>query len=279
MLKKILFTVLFIGLLSAQAQIKTAAPSPFSKVTQMVGLTEISIEYSRPAMRGRIIYGDLVPFDKIWRTGANARTKITFNDDVVIKGDSLKKGTYAIFTKPNVEMWDIYFYTEYKGGGAPQKLDDSKVALKIAVKPQKLDVTIQSFTMGFDDITDASALVTLLWENTSIAFKINTPTDAISLKSIEKVMAGPSANDFYNAASYYRKKGLGLKQALTWITKATELNKNAFWMTREKSLIHAALGDKKSAIAAAKLSLKVAKEQGNAGFVKMNEKSIAGWSK
>ena len=279
MLKKILFTVLFIGLLSAQAQIKTAAPSPFSKVTQMVGLTEISIEYSRPAMRGRIIYGDLVPFDKIWRTGANARTKITFNDDVVIKGDSLKKGTYAIFTKPNVEMWDIYFYTEYKGGGAPQKLDDSKVALKIAVKPQKLDVTIQSFTMGFDDITDASALVTLLWENTSIAFKINTPTDAISLKSIEKVMAGPSANDFYNAASYYRKKGLGLKQALTWITKATELNKNAFWMTREKSLIHAALGDKKSAIAAAKLSLKVAKERGNAGFVKMNEKSIAGWSK
>ena len=163
MLKKILFTVLFIGLLSAQAQIKTAAPSPFSKVTQMVGLTEISIEYSRPAMRGRISYGDLVPFDKIWRTGANARTKITFNDDVVIKGDSLKKGTYAIFTKPNVEMWDIYFYTEYKGGGAPQKLDDSKVALKIAVKPQKLDVTIQSFTMGFDDITDASALVTLLW--------------------------------------------------------------------------------------------------------------------
>ena len=91
MLKKILFTVLFIGLLSAQAQIKTAAPSPFSKVTQMVGLTEISIEYSRPAMRGRIIYGDLVPFDKIWRTGANARSKIPFNDYVVIKGVYIKK--------------------------------------------------------------------------------------------------------------------------------------------------------------------------------------------
>jgi hypothetical protein len=279
MCKKLLVMLLFVGALGVNAQIKTPAPSPFSSVTQMVGLTEVTLEYSRPAMRGRTIMGDLVPFDKIWRTGANARTKITFGDDVTIDGNTLKKGTYAIFTKPTAESWEVYFYTDYAGGGAPQTLDESKVALKTTVKTESMPMPIQSFTMYFDDLTDDSAVLGILWENTYVGVKFNVPTDEIASKSIEAVMSGPSANDYNNAASYYRKNGKDLKQALIWSTKATELNKDAFWMTREKSLIHAALGDKKGAIEAAKKSLEVAEKAGNADYVKMNKESIAEWSK
>ena len=279
MCKKLLVMLLFVGALSVNAQIKTPAPSPFSSVTQMVGLTEVTLEYSRPAMRGRTIMGDLVPFDKIWRTGANARTKITFGDDVSIAGDTLKKGTYAVFTKPTAESWEVYFYTDYAGGGAPQTLDESKVALKTTVKTESMPMPIQSFTMSFDDLTDDSAVLGMMWENTYVGVKFNVPTDEIASKSIESVMSGPSANDYNNAASYYRKNGKDLKQALIWSTKATELNKDAYWMAREKSLIHAALGDKKGAIEAAKKSLEVAEKAGNADYVKMNKESIAEWSK
>jgi len=279
MYKKLLIALLFVGMLSVNAQIKTPAPSPFSKVTQTVGLTEVTLEYSRPAMRGRTIFGNLVPHDKIWRTGANARTKITFSDDVTIEGDTLKKGTYAIFTKPNAESWDVYFYTDHKGGGAPQNLDDSKVALKTTAKIESIPVPIQSFTMSFDDLTADSGVLGMMWENTYAGVKFNVPTNAIAQASIDKVMGGPTANDYYGAASYYRNTGKDLNQALTWVTKATELRKDAFWMTREKSLILAALGNKKGAIEAAKVSLATAKEANNAAFIKMNTESIAEWSK
>lgn len=279
MTKKFFIALLFVGVISANAQIKTPAPSPFSKVEQVVGLTDVTLEYYRPAMRGRTIFGDLVPFDKIWRTGANARTKITFSDDVTIEGDTLKKGTYAIFTKPAADSWEVYFYTDYAGGGAPRNWDDSKVALKTTAKTESMPMPVQSFTMSFDDLTDASGVIGMLWENTYVGVKFNVPTDAIASKSIESVMSGPSANDYNNAASYYRKNGKDLKQALIWSTKATELNKSAFWMMREKSLIHAAMGDKKGAIEAAKKSMEVAEKAGNADYVKMNKESIAKWSK
>ena len=279
MKKKLLIALLFVGVISANAQIKTPAPSPFSKVEQVVGLTDVTLEYSRPAMRGRTIFGNLVPFDKIWRTGANTRTKITFSDDITIDGDTLKKGSYAIFTKPAADSWEVYFYTDYAGGGAPRNWDDSKVALKTTAKTESMPMPVQSFTMSFDDLTEASGVIGMLWENTYVGVKFNVPTDAIASKSIESVMSGPSANDYNNAASYYRKNGKDLKQALIWSTKATELNKNAFWMTREKSLIHAAMGDKKGAIEAAKKSMEVAEKAGNAAYVKMNKESIANWSK
>lgn len=279
MIKKLVFLFLFAGILSVNAQIKTPAPSPFSKVHQVVGLTDVEVEYSRPSMRGRTIMGDLVPYGSIWRTGANARTKISFGDDVIISGDTLKKGKYAIFTKPSAESWEVYFYTDYAGGGAPRNLDDSKVALKTSVKPIPIPMPIETFTITFDDMTANSAVLGIMWENTYIGVKFNVPTDAIASKSITSVMAGPSANDYHNAASYYRNNGKDLKQALVWSTKATELRKDAFWMMREKSLIHAALGDKKGAIEAAKKSLAVAEKAKNAAFIKMNKESIAEWSK
>ena len=263
-----------------QAQIKSPQPSPNSKIEQKVGLTDVTLEYSRPSMRGRTIYGDLVPFGKKWRTGANANTNIKFSTDVTIGGKTLKKGTYAIYTIPNKNSWDVIFYNDAKNWGLPKEWDDKKVALKISVKPEAMPFTFETFEMGFDNLADANhGSLFILWEKTLVSVKINVPTEKITMESIEKVMAGPSANDYFAAASYYSKSGKDLNQALTWVDKAVEMNPDAYWMTRQKSLIQAKMGDKKGAIATAKTSLEVAEKAGNADYVKMNKESIAEWSK
>lgn len=277
---KIFTLLLVLTAFTFQAQIKTPAPSPSAKIEQTIGLSKISIDYSRPAMRGRTIYGDLVPYGKLWRTGANMRTKFKTSTDLTIEGQELKKGTYAILTVPNKDSWEVIFYTEYKAGGAPATLDESKVAATFTAKVHAMDSTMENFTFGFNDLADgATGTLNIMWEKTKIALKIETPTDAIATESIEKVMAGPSANDYFGAASYYRSQGKDLNQALEWVSKAVEMNPDAFWMSRQKSLIQADLGDKKGAIATAQTSMAVAEKAGNADYVKMNKESIAEWSK
>lgn len=262
-------------------RIETPAPSPFSKIEQKVGLTDVTVEYSRPGMKGRSIFGDLVSFDKIWRTGANARTKVTFSTDVSIDGKNLAKGTYAVFTKPNKKTWDVYFYTEHKGNGAPQKWDDTKVAAQLNVNVQSMPMKIETFTITFDDITNTSALLGLLWEDVYIGIPFTVPTDSAVMASIEKVMASesPSANAYYNAAVYYLTANKDINQALTWVDKSMEMTKDdpKFWMLRQQSLIHAKAGKKETAIAAAKKSLELAKKAGNDDYVKMNTASLKEW--
>jgi len=276
-----LFTLLFLFLtLSFHAQIKTPQPSPSSKVEQTIGLTDVILEYSRPSKRGRIVMGDLVPYGKKWRTGANANTKITFSTDVTIDGKTLKKGTYAIYTIPNKTSWEVIFYSDANNWGLPKNWDESKVALKTTVSVRTLPKFVETFTISFDFFADLdSCLLTLAWETVAVPVKINVPTETIALESIEKVMAGPSANDYFGAATYYHTSGKDNKQALEWINKAVKMNPEAFWMYRRKSLIQADLGNKKGAIATAKVSLDLAKKAGNNDYVKMNTESIAEWSK
>lgn len=277
---KLITLLLIFGAFTLQAQIQTPQPSPSSKVHQSIGLSEVSVDYSRPAMRGRTIFGDLVPYGKLWRTGANMRTKFTTDSDLKINGKDLKKGSYAILSIPNKEAWELIFYTEYEAGGAPAELDESKVALRVSAKTYPMEHAAENFTIGFGDLADGvSGNMYISWEKTMVMLKIETPTDEITLKSIEKVMAGPSANDYFSAASYYRSSGKDLNKALEWVSKAVEMNPDAFWMSRQKSLIQADLGDKKGAIASAKMSLAAAQKAGNADYIKMNEESIAEWSK
>ncbi|WKK66847.1 DUF2911 domain-containing protein [Lutimonas zeaxanthinifaciens] len=277
---KLTILTLLCAVFSLQAQIQTPQPSPAAKVTQTIGLTEVSVEYSRPAMRGRTIFGDLVPYGKIWRTGANMRTKFTTDSDLKIDGKELKKGTYAILSIPNSDSWDIVFYTEYQAGGAPAELDESKVALKVSAKTMPMDYPMENFTFGFGDLADGvSGKMYIMWEKTMVMLNIDTPTDEMAVKSIESAMAGPSANDYFSAASYYRSSGKDLNQALEWVSKAVEMNPNAFWMSRQKSLIQADLGDKEGAIATAKVSLAASEKAGNDDYIKMNKESIAEWSK
>jgi len=264
---------------SGISQIKTPQPSPAAKLEQVVGLTDVNLEYSRPAMRGRTIFGDLVPYNKVWRTGANANTKITFGDNVTIDGKKLKKGTYAIYTIPNETSWDVIFYSDATNWGNPQKWDESKVALKTTVKPYKIDAKIESFTFLFDDVKSESAVLGILWDNIYVGVKFEVPTDAIASKSIEKVMAGPSKSDYFQAATYYHQASKDLNEALAYIKKACEGDENPpFWYLRRMSLIQADLGDTKSAIASAKKSLAGAEKANNADYIKMNKESIAKWS-
>ncbi|WP_456377985.1 DUF2911 domain-containing protein [Lutibacter sp.] len=280
MLKKLIILSIIIGFTSTvNAQIKTPQPSPASKLEQVVGLTDVTLEYSRPAMRGRTIFGGLVPYGKVWRTGANANTKITFSDNVIIDGQKLVKGTYAIYTIPNKTSWDVIFYSDANNWGTPKDWDESKVAAKTTVEVHPMDMKIESFTMSFDDLKTNSAVLGMLWENVYVGVKFEVPTDKIVSKSIDVIMSGPSESDYFQAATYYHTEGKDLKQALAWIKKATAGDDPEFWYLRRMSLIQADLGDKKGAIATAKKSLEGAKKANNADYIKMNEESIAEWNK
>lgn len=277
---KLITLLLLCATFTFQAQIQTPQPSPASKVEQTIGLTDVSVTYSRPAMRGRTIFGDLVPYGKLWRTGANYRTTFSTSTDVTIDGKELKKGKYGILSIPNETSWEIIFYTEHQGGGAPAELDESKVALRVQAKVEANSWDIENFTIGFGNLSDGSTgMMYFMWSKTLASFTITTPSDEMAVKSIEKVMAGPSANDYFGAAAFYRSTGKDLNQALEWVNKAIEMNPKAFWMTRQKSLIQADLGDKKGAIATAKISMDVAQKAGNDDYVKMNKESIEEWSK
>jgi tetratricopeptide (TPR) repeat protein len=277
---KKLFTLTLIALLSfsVNSQVKTPQASPFQKVEQTVGLTDVTLEYSRPSMKGRTIYGGLVPYGKLWRTGANANTKITFSDNVTIGGKELAAGSYAIYTKPGEESWEVYFYSDSNNWGTPQNWDEAKVAAKVKAKVNALDFTLETFTMTFDNLTNNSANLGLVWENVYIGVPIEFPTDKLVSKSIESVMSGPSSGDYYSSAVYYLNEGKDINKAKEWINKAIEMrDQPAFWYYRQQSLIYAKAGDKEGAIKAAKKSLKLAQEAGNEDYVALNTKSLEEW--
>jgi hypothetical protein len=281
MIMKKIILGLFVGVISftTNAQIETPAPSPAQKIEQKVGLTDVTVAYSRPSMKGRKIFGGLEAYGKVWRTGANARTKITFSSEITINGNTLEKGTYAIFTRPNEDAWDLYFYTEYKGSGAPNDIDTSKVAMMIKVTPTKLPINVETLTITFDNLTKNSALFNLRWEDVSIGFTFKTPTDNMVTKSIDTAMAGPTAQDMFNAAVYYLENNKDMNKAKIWVDTAVKMTAEQprFWYLRQQSLIHAKTGNTKTAIAAAKRSLQLAEKAGNQAYIKMNTASLKEW--
>lgn len=269
--------------LTINAQVETPQASPSSKVEQIVGLTHVTIDYSRPGAKGRTVYGDLVPYGKNWRTGANANTIITFDQNIKINGQELKKGKYALFTTPKADSWDIIFYTTTDNWGLPENWEDSKVALKTTVKPETLSKPVESFTIAINNLTNDSATLDLAWERTQVSVPFTVPTNEVAMASIEKALSGPAARDYFSAAQYYYQSNNDLDKALAWINNAVSLTPEGkdtpFWYLRLKSLIQAKLGDKKGAIATAKSSLEGAKKAGNGDYEKMNKDSIAEWSK
>jgi len=278
MKKLLLIAIAFTMSYAVNAQIKTPAPSPSAKLEQAVGLTNVAIDYSRPAMRGRTIFGDLVPYGKVWRTGANLRTTVTFSDDVTVGGKTLKAGAYAIFTIPQADKWEVIFYSEHQGGGAPAELDESKVAARVSAPVYPMPMEIQSFTISIDDVTSGSAVIGILWEKTYVGVAFEVPTDAKVSANIDKVMKGPGFGDYYASASYYFAEGKDIAKAKEWIDKAMSMSDSPqFWQLRQQSLIYAKAGDKKGAIAIAKKSLAASEKAGNADYIKMNKESIASW--
>lgn len=279
MKKLLLLALVFSVSFTGYAQVKTPQPSLAAKVEQKVGLTDVTLEYSRPNMRGRTIFGDLVPFGKVWRTGANANTKITFSDDVMVGDSKLKAGSYAIYTTPNASSWEVVFYSDSDNWGTPQTWDETKVAAKVTAEVEAMPMPIESFTMSFDDLKSNSAVLGMLWENVYVGVKFTVPTDEKVSASIENAMAGPQASDYFSSARYYLEEGKDIKKAVMWIDKAVDMTKDKprFWYLRQQALIHAKAGKKRTAIAAAKASLAGAKKAGNADYVKMNKASLKEW--
>ncbi len=282
-MKKIVFAIVFaLATLSTEAQIRTPQASPKGTVNQIVGLTNVEIVYSRPSARGRAVFGNLVPFGKMWRTGANENTTISFSDDVVIDGKTLKKGKYALYTVPRIESWDIIFYNSTDNWGLPEKFEETEVALKTTVKEEALVKSVETLIIGVNNIDPNSnfAHLDIAWENSSVSLKFEVPTAKTATESIERVLAGPTSNDYFSAAQYlYQTKG-DIEKARVYIEKAIELNKEQpFYYSRLKSLIQARQGDKEGAIETAKVSLAASEAAGNQDYVKMNRDSIAEWSR
>lgn len=280
MKKIIVVLAVFMSQFAIQAQIKTPQASPRAIVSQMVGLTEVELNYSRPGAKGRPVFGNLVPFGKLWRTGANENTTISFSDDVIIDGKTLKKGKYALYSVPRIESWDIIFYTATDNWGLPQEFDETKVALRTTVKEEALSKPVESLTINISGLDTSSAYLEIFWENSFVALKFEVPTQKTAMASIEKVLNGPSANDYYSAANFLFQTNTDIAKSLVYVNKSLELSKDKpFWFLRLKSLIQAKQGDKSGAIETAKLSLEAAEEAKNQDYVKMNRDSIAEWSK
>jgi hypothetical protein len=281
-MKKIGLLILAFSLTTTmmQAQIATPAPSPGAKIEQKIGLTDVTVEYSRPSKKGRTIYGDLVPFDAVWRTGANAATKITFSEDVTFGTAEVKKGSYALLTKPGMKTWTFMLYPHTANGvGTYMDSDVQPITTTAEAWQMAEGVNVESFTIGFDNLTNSSGDIYLLWEKTFVAVPIKVNTDKAVEASITKVMAGPSAGDYFSAAAYYLAEKKDMKKALEWVNKSISMDNEKFWVLRTKSLIQAELGDKKGATATAMRSLELAKEADNKDYIKMNEESIAMWKK
>lgn len=277
-MKKIKLTLLLCltGIMSF-AQIKTPQPSPTASFKQAFGLGEISVNYSRPQVKGRVVFGDLVPFDKMWRTGANASTKVIFSDDVTIDGNKLTAGEYALYTIPGKTEWTIIFHKNIKlwGLGDPGEYKEENDALRIKVKPQ-MNSFVENLTISVSDISANTCKMNLEWEKTKVSFSVSTDIDAKISASIEKTLnPKPDANSYYSAASYYFENDKDLNKALDWVNMAIAGRPDAFWMVHLKAKIYKKLNNKTAAIEAANLSKEIASKAGSADYVALNEKLIA----
>ena len=255
-------------------QLKVPAASPLQTVKQAFGLSEITIEYSRPSVKGRVIFGDVVPFGKIWRTGANSTTKITFGDDVKVEGIDVKAGTYGFYTIPNADSWEIMLYKDLTLGGNVANYKTENEVLRVKVKPTVLGNKVETFTIGLADVTFTSTNIELTWENTRVAVSVVTEIDSKIMKTIENTIV-LDTRPFYQAASYYYENNKDLKQALEWAEKAIIANPKAYWVVLLKAKIQLKLNDKKGAIATANQVIIMATAEKDDSFVKQAEKLIA----
>lgn len=253
---------LFFSAATAQAQPKFPAPSPGAKVVQDVGLTKVEIDYSRPSMKDRKIFGELVPYGSLWRTGANAATKITFGEQVTIQGKSIPAGTYALLSIPGQNQWTVILNSDAALRGTGEYKEAKDVA-RFEVKPETLATPTETLSIGLDHLRDDSAVLFIEWDRTRVPLEVKFDTHSKVMSSIEKEMAQGKdlkAGDYANAGFYlYNHKG-DLNQALTWMDKAIEMQPDAFYFVHRKALILAALGRKSEAIAEAKKSMEMAKK-------------------
>ncbi|MBC7923353.1 MAG: DUF2911 domain-containing protein [Ferruginibacter sp.] len=258
-----------------RAQINTPQPSPSASLTQKVGLTDVSVSYSRPSAKGRKVFGKLLPYGKLWRTGANVATKLVFSDEVMLEGKNIPAGEYSLFTIPNATEWTVILNKNPKASANEYKQEED--AIRFTVKPAKTPAKVETFTIQFADLTPTAANLELLWENTLVRVRLTTDVESKVMAQIKEQVIDATPTDpnvYFQAASYYYEAGKDPEQALAWVNKATE-KEPVFWMVHVKAKIQARLKDYKGAIASATQSIELAKTAKNDDYVRLNEQFIA----
>ncbi len=281
MKKVLLLAILATFYLGAHAQITTPASSPEGSSYSKVGLTDVTIEYSRPKVKDRKIFGEgddfLVPFGKIWRSGANSGTIITTSTDIKVENKDLPAGEYLLLTIPGKDSWTVIFYKDKAIGGNMSAHKEEDEQLRVTVKPSKLTEAVENLTFNIADISEdnTTAAIELAWANTSVKVGISVNFDETIMAEIEAKTKVNNRN-YIQAANYYFNNDKDLAQALKWIDIYLENNPKQFWNIHTKAKIQAKMGDKKGAKETAKQSLELAKasERGDFGYVKKNEEFL-----
>jgi hypothetical protein len=272
MKKIIISAVAAFTLFSADAQLKTPLPSPPQTIKQDFGLSSIELSYSRPGIKGRKIFGDLVPFGKVWRTGANNATTLTFGDDVIIGGTKIPAGKYGLLTIPDRDKWTLII-TKQLDVTSPAAYKQDQDVVRVMAEPMKLKESIESFTMQFANLKPASCELLVRWENTQVALPITTDVESKVMAQIDQLM-NKDNRPYYSAALYYMDNGKDLNQALAWFDKAAELQPDAYWVYHQRANCLAKLGKKAEAKASAEKSKALAITAKNDDYVKLNDKLL-----
>lgn len=260
---------------NAEAQtLKTPAASPTQRISQDFGLNDILVEYSRPSTKGRAVFGSLVPYGKIWRTGANAATKLTFDQDVMVQGKTVKAGSYALYTIPDKDAWTIMLYKDLTLGGSVGDYKTSDELMRFNVKPSKSGDFVETFTIEFANMTSNSTDIQLSWENTSVKFSVSADIDPTIMSDIDKIMSKDN-RPYYQAASYYYDNNKDLVKALEWATIAGDQNPNAYWVQTLKARIELKIGKKAEAAKTAQNVVNLATKAGNEDYVAIGKDLLA----
>lgn len=254
-------------------QLQTPAPSPSTTVKQEFALSSVEVNYSRPAARGRKIFGDLVPYGKVWRTGANSATTISFGEDVTFGDKKIPAGKYGLLTIPDAGSWTIILSKQLDVTSPAAYKQDQDVA-RITVQSGNLPITIENFMIVFDNISSNSMQMNMVWENTGVTIPIKAAIEEKIMAQINDLM-NKDNKPYFQSAMYYMENGKDLNTALGWFDKAIAQNPSAFWVQHQKANCLAKMGRKQDAIAAANKSIELAKVAKNDDYVALNQKLIA----
>ena len=271
----LLFSVAQISFAQEQERLNVPTLSPLSEISQEVALTKVNLSYSRPSAKGREVFGGLVPFGEVWRTGANASTKLTFTEDVKIEGNALKAGTYALYTIPNEKEWTIIVHTNTShrsiAGDVYKKEED---AFRFTVKPEKTDNFVETWTIKFTDLSTDSCNLMMEWENTRVKFKIEFDVDAQVMKQIaefEKAEGGMNAFNYFLAAEYNYHNDKNLDKAIEWIKTGIEKSPKNFRFGLLHAKILAKQGKKSDALKVIEEANNWAKEAKNSNYIEQTQ--------
>ena len=270
-MKKLLFPLIALSCFSFAgiAQVKMPAPSPVQTVKQEFAIGSIELTYSRPSAKGRKIFGDLVPFNKLWRTGANAATKLVLTEPLEIGGKNVDTGTYVLYTIPGIDSWDIILNKGLKNWGT-DGYKESEDVVKFRVEPMKLKEKVESFTMQFVDVKPESCELQIMWEKTVVGISIKADFKDKVRGQIEAAMQ-TDKKPYWQAAQFYNEYDKNLPKALENVNKELERNAKAFWIWIYKAKIQKEMGDTAGALESSKKSMELAKEAKNDDYVKLNE--------